>query len=102
MRRRRQSVRAAAAEAAEADIRIRALDAARARTPRIARASDETWDTLNLTLAPLQRAILEDGLAILDVDLGLRELRPADDAQWLVALDWLRSRPLQHPTREDT
>ncbi len=102
MRRRRQSVRAAAAEAAEADIRIRALDAARARTPRIARASDETWDTLNVTLDPFHRDALTDALELLDVDLGLRDLTELDCAQWVACLEWLRTRPLQRPTREDS
>ncbi len=99
---RRQSKAAAAAEGHDLDIRVRALNAARARTPRLSHALDETWDTLNLTLDPFHRSWLEDGLTLLDLDLGLRELAVDDDAQWLLALEWLRTIPLQHPPREDT
>jgi hypothetical protein len=92
---RRQSKAAAAAEARDIELRVRALNAARARTPRLSHALDETWDTLNLTLDPGHRAWLEDGLSLLDVDLGLRELPAVESAQWLIALEWLRTIPVR-------
>jgi hypothetical protein len=86
-------VLAAAADARDREQRI-------ARAPRLAHAMDETWDTLNLTADESQRAVLEDVLFGFGVALDYGAEMIADDAaQWLMALEWLRTRPLERPVR---
>jgi hypothetical protein len=72
-----------------------------ARAPRLAAAIGDTWDTLALTLDEFQRGVLEDVLFQFHTaqDYGV-ELPLDDSDQWLLALAWLRTRPLQRPAVE--